>query len=101
MKTRNATPEAYLVQFARERGILRAADLAERGIPRWALSRLVESGDLVHVGRGLYRYAGAQPTEHHTNRLAVRFGELRARAPFDKTVPIESQGARDFTGDAS
>jgi predicted transcriptional regulator of viral defense system len=63
---RNATPEALLTRLARDRGVLRAGDLAERGIPRWALSRLVTRGDLVRVGRGLYRYAGAQPSEHHT-----------------------------------
>jgi predicted transcriptional regulator of viral defense system len=55
-----------LLNLAKKRGIIRARDLAKHGIPRWTLSRLCENGDLVRVGRGIYRYARHRPTEHHS-----------------------------------
>lgn len=44
-------------------GFVRPRDLAERGIPRAYLGRLVQKGILEHVDRGLYRLADAPATE--------------------------------------
>ena len=43
--------------LVRARGIARARDLTAAGIPRIYLQRLVDSGDLVRLGRGLYQDA--------------------------------------------
>ncbi|HRE87997.1 MAG TPA: AbiEi antitoxin N-terminal domain-containing protein [Myxococcota bacterium] len=51
-----------LLRLAR-RGPIRARDLEAKGIPRSTLTRLVASGELEHVDRGLYRLADAPLTE--------------------------------------
>lgn len=43
------------LDLARQRGLLRASDLADAGASRVTLSRLTASGQLEKVGRGLYR----------------------------------------------
>ena len=44
----------------------RARDAAERGVDSRALRRLVHEGTVERLGRGLYRRADAEITEHHT-----------------------------------
>lgn len=46
--------------------MLRARDLAEAGIPRAVLSRLVAVGRLQRVGRGLYMLPDAEVSAQHT-----------------------------------
>lgn len=53
-----------ILDLAREKGMLRAADLQELGAPRMALTRLASSGQLEKVGRGLYRLPNADVSEH-------------------------------------
>ncbi len=48
----------------------RARDAAHRGVDSRALRRLVDEGAVERLGRGLYRRADAEITEHHT-RAAV------------------------------
>lgn len=48
------------------KGVLRPKDLAEHGLPRVTLTRLVEQGLVERVGRGLYVLAGAEPSEHRS-----------------------------------
>jgi predicted transcriptional regulator of viral defense system len=60
------TQTAKLLKLAKATGLIRTRDLDKYGIPRWTLSQLRDSGDLVRVGRGIYRYARHRPTEHHT-----------------------------------
>lgn len=43
------------LQVTRTRGIARARDFREAGIPLVYLKRLTDSGDLIRVGRGLYQ----------------------------------------------
>lgn len=57
-----ATQFQRTLDLARQRGMLRARDLAHEGIPRMVLTRLVERGDLERVARGLYCAAGAEGT---------------------------------------
>lgn len=55
---------APILNLARSR-IIRPRDLNEMKVPRQVLSDLVERGDLVRTGRGLYVAADFGLTEHH------------------------------------
>ena len=44
----------------------RASDAAELGVDSRGLRRLVDDGSVERVARGLYRLAGAEPTEHYS-----------------------------------
>ena len=44
-----------VVDLIRARGIARARDFADAGIPLVYLKRMIEAGDLVRLGRGLYQ----------------------------------------------
>lgn len=48
----------------------RPSDLAAAGLTRDQLPALVRSGKVERVGRGLYRLAGAEPTEHYSLAMA-------------------------------
>ena len=61
-----------LIELARCRSILRAADLTEYSIPRIYLTRLVADGVLERPSRGLYVLAGADVTENHSLAEASR-----------------------------
>jgi predicted transcriptional regulator of viral defense system len=58
------------LKLARRRQGVRTNELAEHGIHRQALSRLVAAGKLERVGRGLYRIPTSPLTEHHGLALA-------------------------------
>ena len=58
--------------LADERGILRTSEVEEEGIPRQYLSRLVDRGDLVRIGRGLYRRPDHEVTAHHSLAVAAK-----------------------------
>ena len=58
------------LKLARRRQGVRSSELAEHGIHRQALSRLVVAGKLERVGRGLYRIPASPLTEHHGLALA-------------------------------
>ena len=47
-------------------GVVRARDAEARGLARSELTRLVQTGELERVGRGLYVPAKAKITEHHS-----------------------------------
>lgn len=58
------------LKLARRRQGVRTSELAEHGIHRQALSRLVDAGKLERVGRGLYRLPASPLTENHGLALA-------------------------------
>ena len=60
----NSHPERVL-RLANERGLVRARDLAGHRIPRATLSRLVASGRLVQISRGLYALPKHSRSEQH------------------------------------
>ena len=97
-----------LLSLARSRGVLRSKDLAPLGIPRQTLARLHRRGAIDRVGRGLYVFAGANVTEHHTlveaaRRVphgvvcllsALRFHDLTTQDPFEVWLAIEGKARR-------
>jgi predicted transcriptional regulator of viral defense system len=67
-------PERVL-RLASERGLVRARDLTGRQIPRATLSRLVATGRLVQVSRGLYALPKHPRSEQH------QLAEVAVRTP--------------------
>ena len=92
-----------LADLARRLGILRAADLAEHGIPRVYLTRLVADGVLERSSRGVYVLAGTEITENHSLAEACRrvphgvvcllsalqFHGLTTQSPFEVWLAID------------
>lgn len=68
----NQTAE-QVIEFVRERGVVRPRDLSAHGLPRHYLQRLTEDGLLERVGRGLYSLPNTEATELRTlAEVAVR-----------------------------
>ncbi len=61
-----------VLNLTRELGVLRPRDLKSVGVPRVYLRQLVERGDLLKTGRGLYVAAGTTLTEHHSLAEAAK-----------------------------
>jgi predicted transcriptional regulator of viral defense system len=57
------TEAALALRIGRESGLLRSRDAVAAGVSRTALSRLVERGDLVWVGRGVYQLPQARQVD--------------------------------------
>jgi len=60
------------VRLIRKLGLARPRDLAERGVTRAQLLRLVERGLVVRQGRGVYAAADHTPTAEHTLARAAK-----------------------------
>lgn len=60
------TQSQRVLDLARQKGMLRPVDLQGVGVARVALTRLMASGQLERVGRGLYRLPGVEVSEHET-----------------------------------
>jgi predicted transcriptional regulator of viral defense system len=89
--------------MAREAGILRPRDLDAFKLPRESLRRLLRSGLLERIGRGLYVRPGADVTENHSLAQAAKrvpagvicllssleFHELTTQAPFEVWIAID------------
>jgi len=83
-------------------GTARSRDLVAAGMTRSELSRMVATGDLVRVARGLYARPGYQSSEHCVlaeiaqrapNTLfclltALQFHDLTTQAPFEVWIAI-------------
>ncbi|MGD8914446.1 MAG: AbiEi antitoxin N-terminal domain-containing protein [Candidatus Thiodiazotropha sp.] len=59
-----------VLDLAKQKAVIRPADLTAKGLPREYLSRLVDEGRLVRIGRGLYQTPDRE-TERHVSLLAV------------------------------
>jgi predicted transcriptional regulator of viral defense system len=55
-----------ILQLARTQGILRSCDLEPQGLSRVELARMVRSGEMVCLSRGLYALPEKDVTEHST-----------------------------------
>ena len=63
---RRSEPRASGLRTLGARSFFRPCDAAAVGVDSGALRRLVGSGSVERVARGLYRVAAAEPTEHYT-----------------------------------
>jgi len=91
-----------LLDLADEKGVFRTKDAEEHGIHRQYLSRLVDEGELVRIGRGLYQRSGQDVTAQHSLAVAakrvskgticllsaVQFHDLTTQNPFDVWMAI-------------
>ena len=66
------THQNEVLTLARKLGVLRPRDLKSVGAPRVYLKELVERGELLKTGRGLYVVAGATLTENHSLAEAAK-----------------------------
>lgn len=99
------TNEEKIIMLARKRGLIRSRDLTELNLPRISLTRLVKSGSLVRIGRGLYSLPNRTPSEHgiiaevaKTNPSAVvcllsalRIHALTTQSPFEVWLAIPNK----------
>ena len=63
-----STPTETLLDWARERAVLRSREVEEAGIPQQYLSRLVDQGQLIRIGRGLYQHPGRISSKIHPSQ---------------------------------
>ncbi len=94
-----------VLELAREVGVVRAKDIAEKGIHREYINRLEQQGLLIRSGRGIYTFADAEITESHTlaetsKRVphgvicllsALSFYELTTQAPHEVWLAINQK----------
>jgi predicted transcriptional regulator of viral defense system len=97
-----STFEQAVLALAEQRPLLRARDLAEQGLPTMALSRLVASGKLNRVARGVYSLPGRALSENRSlAEVALRIPQgivcllsalqvhgIGTQAPFEVWVEI-------------
>jgi predicted transcriptional regulator of viral defense system len=85
--------------------VLTTVQLLEAGISDQSITRLVESGDLVRVRRGIYQHADSATSEHHdliqvaksASRAvivllsALRFHEIGTQSPHEVWIQLPAQ----------
>ncbi len=101
-----------LVQLSRKLGVLRPRDLEPAGIPRVYLKQLIESGEILKTGRGLYVHADTTLTENHTLAeaaklvpkgvvcllSALRFHDLTTENPSEVWLAVPRETRRPKSG---
>ena len=94
-----------------ENNIVRSSDLTKIGVPLVYLSRLVEKGELLKIGHGIYTRTSANFNENQSlleaiNTIpnsvvcllsALRFHELTTQNPFEIWLAIEAKAWRPKT----
>jgi len=94
-----------ILDLAKKHGLIRSRDLADKGLPRVALTRLVRQGLLTRVGRGLYSLpdrqisgqgALAEVAQKHPQSIvcllsALRVHELTTQSPFEVWIAISNK----------
>ncbi len=107
-KGRPAELRPTIVKHLRKRGVQRTRDLERLGISREYLRKLVATGVLQRVARGLYILADADISENHTLAEAsrrvpngivcllssLRFHGLTTQAPFEVWMAIDRDAWR-------
>lgn len=97
------TKTEQTLELVRQMGVLRPRDLKERGLSPEYLRRLEQRGLVERDGRGLYRAADLEVTEHHTlveacKRVphgvaclltALEFHVFTTQAPFEIWIAID------------
>jgi hypothetical protein len=94
-----------ILAMAKKQGLIRPRDLADHGLPRVALTRLVRSEQISRVGRGLYALPERQISEHGALAeiarkqpqaiiclmSALRFHNITTQAPFEVWIAIANK----------
>ena len=94
-----------VLELAKRKGVVQAADVVAEGVPREYLSRLTRQGLLERIGRGLYCLPERDLGEHQvlievSRRVpkgvfcllsALRFHELSTQSPFEVWIAVESK----------
>lgn len=102
------TDRARVLKLARRRQGVTTRELAEAGIHRQTLTRLVVAGRLERVVRGLYRLSDYSPTEHYGLSLAsaavpqgvvcllsaLQFHGIGTQLPFEVWIAIDRRARR-------
>lgn len=102
------TRKDQAIQLIEERGIVRPKELAEHGVSRAMLSRLVTEGLVIRQARGIYVSAGHSLTESYTlahvaKRVpeavfclltALRFHNLTTQAPAEVWIALAEKARR-------
>lgn len=102
------TAENQVLDLALSVGIIRARDVAAKGIPTVVLSRMVETGQLERVSRGVYAHPHSPPSEHRSLAevairipsavicllTALRYHGVGTQSPLGVWVAVPSQTAR-------
>jgi predicted transcriptional regulator of viral defense system len=97
-----STQERAALQLAKKFPLLRARDLAEQSLPTVVLSRLVATGKLERVARGVYSLPGRKLSEHRSLAevslrvpqgvicllSALRVHGIGTQAPFEVWIAI-------------
>lgn len=110
---KRATAALSPVEIISSQEVVRLRDLTAQGVTTNQLHRLIESGRVERVGRGLYRAKDADITEHHTLveaallvpkgviclLSALRFHGLTTQAPFEVWMAIDNKAWRPTTPD--
>lgn len=108
----NFTAQQRLLDLFARQSVVRSRDLEQYEISRIEISRLCKRGLVDRVGRGLYRLANAQITEHQTLAevgkaipggvvcllSALRFHEVTTQAPFEVWMAIDGKAHLPKTG---
>ncbi|MCW5657125.1 MAG: type IV toxin-antitoxin system AbiEi family antitoxin domain-containing protein [Burkholderiaceae bacterium] len=107
MPSTAATQEARVLRLAKSRKLLRARDLAAHGLPTIALTRLVQTGKLERLARGMYGLPGVAVSEHRSLAevalrvpkgvicllSALRMHDIGTQAPFEIWLAIPYRAA--------
>ncbi len=100
-----STLASRTLKLASQRGVLRARDLAAEDIPPVILSRLVKSGHLTRLSRGVYARPTRRLSEHHQLAevatrspaavfcllTALRFHELTTQNPHELWIALPNK----------
>lgn len=72
MAPTSQTQRDRLVQFLRNRGVVRLRELVAAGITATTISRMERAGEVIRLGRGLYRLSDAPTSMHHDLAVAAK-----------------------------
>ena len=100
-----SSKKQQLLELARNKGVIRSADVVAKGLPREYLSRMAKSGELVREEHGLYHLPDYEPNEHQSlieviHRIpkgvicllsALRFHHFTTQNPFEVWVAVENK----------
>ena len=106
------TKVEQVVDFVRQRGVVRSRDIERIGVSREYLRRLTMNGVVVRIGRGLYTLPNAEPSAHRSlveaARLvphgvvcllsALQFHQLTTQLPREVWLAVDRRAWKPVSG---